>query len=148
MADRPASARLLDRFAQYRRRAEREVEDPARVDSVAQRAQAKLKKHRGQLKGLRDDLPALIRLARAWSRGDYRAVPWRSLVLAVGALLYFVSPVDLVPDFIPILGFADDAAVVAFVLRAIRGDLETFVAWEERQRAPTVRRRLFGRRRG
>jgi uncharacterized membrane protein YkvA (DUF1232 family) len=41
----------------------------------------------------------------------------------VGALAYFVLPADSVPDLLPVLGFADDAAVLAAVLRLVAGEL-------------------------
>jgi uncharacterized membrane protein YkvA (DUF1232 family) len=42
-------------------------------------------------------------------------VRWRLVLL----LAYLASPVDLVPDFVPVLGYADDAIVVAWVLRSV-----------------------------
>jgi uncharacterized membrane protein YkvA (DUF1232 family) len=83
-----------------------------------------------RLGSLRTDLPVLIRLAKAYGRGDYRRVPVKSLVLATAALLYFVTPFDLFPDFIVGTGFLDDAVVVAYVLKAIRDDLARFEDWE------------------
>ncbi|HLT47176.1 MAG TPA: YkvA family protein [Rubricoccaceae bacterium] len=127
MTELDSPARLLSR---YRHRAQREAKRPGRVRSIARRAGAKLREHRDQLGTLRDDLPVLLRLARAWARGDYRAIPWKSLVLLVAGLLYFLAPADAVPDFIPVLGFLDDAAVIAYVLRAIQTDVRAFEEWE------------------
>ena len=127
MTNLDAPARLLDR---YRRRAQKEAQEPDRVRSIARRAGAKLQEHRAHLGTLRDDLPVLLRLARAWAGGDYRKIPWKSLVLLVAGLLYFLAPVDAIPDFIPVLGFLDDAAVIAYVLRAIQADVRAFEEWE------------------
>ena len=77
------------------------------------------------------DLTAMIRLTQAWARGHYRIVPWRSLVYSVAALLYFVNPLDAVPDVLLLLGLTDDIAIIAFVVRAIRQDLDAFVDWED-----------------
>jgi len=77
-----------------------------------------------------DDLLALTRLVASWARGDYAAVPWRSVLLAIGALLYFLDPFDVVPDQLPLLGYVDDGAVIAFVVNAIRADLVRFAHWE------------------
>jgi uncharacterized membrane protein YkvA (DUF1232 family) len=122
-----APSRLLTR---YRRRAEKEAREPGRVRSIARRATEKLRAHRDQLGTMRDDLPVLLRLARAWGHGEYRAIPWKSFVVLVAGLLYFLAPVDAVPDFIPVLGFVDDAAVVAYVLRTLRQDVRAFEEWE------------------
>jgi uncharacterized membrane protein YkvA (DUF1232 family) len=62
-------------------------------------------------------LPNLVRLFRALLR-DPR-VPRRSKVLLGFAIAWFVSPIDLVPEFIPVLGPLDDAVVAALVLRHV-----------------------------
>ena len=95
-----------------------------------------LLEHRAQLGSRRDDLPVRLRLARAWAGGDYRRVPWKSLVLVVAGLLYFLAPVDAIPDFIPVLGFLDDAAVIAYVLRALQADVRAFEEWEAEAATP------------
>jgi uncharacterized membrane protein YkvA (DUF1232 family) len=79
----------------------------------------------------RDDLVLLVRLVRAWALGQYTAVPWKSILYAVAALLYFLNPIDLIPDAIVGIGFIDDAAVAAAVVSAIHADLQTFRQWEE-----------------
>src|SRR5690606_3329176 len=114
----------------FHRRAEVEAQEPGRVRRLARRAADKFARHRDQLGTIRNDLPVLLRLARAWARGEYRALPSRSLVHLVGALLYFLAPVDAVPDFLPLVGYLDDAAVIAYVLRAIRKDVQRFEEWE------------------
>jgi len=88
------------------------------------------RRFRRRLSQLRADLPVLLRLAQAWARKEYRTIPWKSIVSVLAALLYFISPIDLIPDLIPIFGFIDDAAVVAYVLKSVKADLEAFQAWE------------------
>ena len=117
-------------FKRFRKKAERATQESRRVRSIAQRATAKLGKHRGRLSRLRADLPVLLRLAQAWARKEYRAIPWKSIVSVVAALLYFISPIDLIPDLIPFVGFIDDAAVVAYVLKSLKADLSAFQGWE------------------
>ncbi len=48
----------------------------------------------------------------------------------VGGLIYLVSPLDLIPDVLPLLGFVDDAAVLFWIVRQVRRDLDDFRAWE------------------
>jgi uncharacterized membrane protein YkvA (DUF1232 family) len=62
--------------------------------------------------------------------GKYRAISWTSMVVAAGALLYSVSPGDVVPDVVPMLGQLDDALVVGVAMRLIRRDLERYVAFK------------------
>jgi uncharacterized membrane protein YkvA (DUF1232 family) len=49
--------------------------------------------------------------------------PVRVKALVVGALAYFVMPIDGIPDFLPFIGFSDDAAVIAATIAAIRAHM-------------------------
>jgi uncharacterized membrane protein YkvA (DUF1232 family) len=75
-------------------------------------------------------LMAMIRVLRAYHRGEYRDVPPPNLLTILVAILYFVSPLDVIPDSVPILGQIDDAMVVRLSLESVRADLDTFMAWE------------------
>ena len=77
------------------------------------------------------DLPLLGRLLRAWRAGVYRGLSPRTFLALVGALLYLVSPIDLVPDFIPGIGFIDDAVVLALLVQSLAQDLTAFRVWEQ-----------------
>jgi uncharacterized membrane protein YkvA (DUF1232 family) len=77
------------------------------------------------------DLPLLLRLLKAWKDGSYRGLSVRTLSFLAAALIYVLSPVDLLPDFIPGLGMIDDAAVLAFLLHSMTQDLAAFRVWEQ-----------------
>lgn len=100
------------------------------VERVLAAAAALLAQPRTSVGGLRDDAATLIRLVREVLRGGYRKLPKRTLVAMVAALIYLVSPLDLLPDVLPLLGFVDDAAVLFWVVRQVRRDLEEFRGWE------------------
>ena len=106
-----------------------------RLLSLVQKATLKLEKNknRGPLKTVLADAGAFFRMIRAYAKRKYTGIPWESLVLVVAAVIYFVSPIDLIPDFIPIVGYVDDAAVIGFVAWSIRSDLGNFRAWEASQ---------------
>ena len=74
-----------------------------------------------------------MRLARAWSRRDYRGVTRSTIVLVVAGLLYLLSPIDAIIDAIPVLGFLDDALVLGWVFRQVRWELDAFREWESRR---------------
>jgi uncharacterized membrane protein YkvA (DUF1232 family) len=98
-----------------------------RVLTVAERRLERV--NAGPLTPVKKDLQTLLRLMRAYGEGRYRAVSGKNLALAALGLFYLVSPLDVLPDFIP-GGFADDAAVIGFVVRKIRNELVAFEAWE------------------
>ena len=107
------------------------INDREKTSRLAEEAQDKADRHRSILAPIRNDLDVLIRMARSWALGDYSTVPWKTLVLLMGAIIYFLNPIDVIPDFVFGLGFIDDIAVVQFVVRSIREDLDAFLAWEE-----------------
>jgi|ERR1051325_10526577 uncharacterized membrane protein YkvA (DUF1232 family) len=75
-------------------------------------------------------LMAMIRLLAAYCRDEYRDISARNLQMIVAALVYFVSPFDVIPDSVPIFGHLDDALVVRLALKTVGADLDTFMAWE------------------
>ena len=72
----------------------------------------------------------MLRLVRAYERGEYKEVSNEDLTWIVAALNYLVDPFDLIPDKIPFLGFVDDAIVVGFVADKTRQTLDDFMIWE------------------
>jgi uncharacterized membrane protein YkvA (DUF1232 family) len=111
-------------------RAARVVTSNRRLGRLLAAASTALQGRGGALGAVRRDAQALLRMAREMVAGRYRALPKRSLIAIVAALVYFLDPLDLVPDFIPIVGFADDAAVLLWVATRLRKDLDAFLRWE------------------
>jgi uncharacterized membrane protein YkvA (DUF1232 family) len=68
-------------------------------------------------------LPFAEDLLAAYYCAFDQATPFRVRAALVGALAYFVLPFDFVPDFLPVLGFADDAAVLATALHMVAGHM-------------------------
>ena len=82
-----------------------------------------------------DSLKVLIRLIAAYARGDYRLIGMDNLVLIISAVVYFVMPLDALPDFIAILGLTDDAALLAWTWSRAKLEVEKFLVWELEQEA-------------
>ncbi len=104
--------------------------DPAAAGELAGTAEKRAGKYRSALGRIWDDLMTFIRMIKAWAKGSYRGAAWKTIAYIIGAVLYFVSPIDMIPDFIPIIGFADDVAVIAWVMRKVQKDVQAFRAWE------------------
>jgi len=75
-------------------------------------------------------LQTMLRLVRAYHRGEYNQVSNDALPWIIAALNYLVDPFDLIPDKTPFLGFLDDAIVVEFVTTKTRQTLDDFMTWE------------------
>jgi uncharacterized membrane protein YkvA (DUF1232 family) len=92
----------------------------------------------GRFSALQEDLRLLQGLCMAWWRGEYRAISSQALLAVVAALLYFLTPLDGLPDWLPVVGFIDDLAVLAWVLRTWSDELAAFRAWREAQAPETL----------
>lgn len=82
---------------------------------------------------LRGDLTLLQGLCAAWWRGEYRSISKPALLAAVAALVYFLAPLDAVPDWLIGLGLLDDLAVLAWVLRTWEDELQRYADWRKGQ---------------
>lgn len=66
-------------------------------------------------------------------KGNYKNVPWFTIATVVVALLYVLNPMDVVPDFIPGIGFIDDVAVLTIGIGWIESDLHNYLDWKIEQ---------------
>lgn len=79
------------------------------------------------------DAKLMISLVQDYWNDEYREIPWYSLAAVVAALLYVFSPIDLIPDVIPIIGLVDDALVVGACLLLVEQDLVEYEEWKLQQ---------------
>ena len=82
---------------------------------------------------LLSDVPLLVSLVKSYVTGEYKEIPYNSIVAVVATLLYVISPIDIIPDVIPAVGFADDAMAVAFCIKMIHDDLENYKRWRDQK---------------
>ena len=87
-------------------------------------------------------LPFAEDLLAAYYCAFDRATPMHVKAALLGALAYFVLPFDFVPDILPFLGFADDAAILLTTLRMVSGHLRP----EHRAAAGEALERIRGQR--
>jgi uncharacterized membrane protein YkvA (DUF1232 family) len=107
-----------------------------RVFYLVQRAYRQMLSHSDVLSAVWRDLRTMMRLLLRWATRSYRRISWTPLVLIVGALLYFVVPVDVVPDPLGAIGFIDDVTVISTVVGRVRHELERFRDWEQARALP------------
>ncbi|NBA98448.1 YkvA family protein [Pseudomonas sp. R5(2019)] len=82
---------------------------------------------------LKEDVHLLQSLCLAWWRGEYRAISPKALLSVVAGLLYFVSPIDAIPDWLLGVGMLDDIAVLSWVIKTLSDELEAFRRWRDLQ---------------
>lgn len=89
--------------------------------------------HGGPLGRYIEDVKLLFSVVKDYWNGDYREIPWGSVAAIVAALLYVLSPIDLIPDAIPVVGLVDDALVIAACLAFVELDLHGYKKWKLQQ---------------
>jgi len=80
----------------------------------------------GEVTGLVEKVKLFIIMLRAYFKGEYKEIPWKSISLILAGLIYFVNPLDLVSDFIPVIGYVDDFTVVLWVFKSVEEDVNRF----------------------
>ena len=107
---------------------------PERALHLVAEAAKKAERHKGSLRKVISELATLVRLVRAWFGQEYREVPWQTIAIALGAIIYFVNPFDAIPDFIPGVGYLDDALVIGVTVKSIKTALDAFKVWESNKK--------------
>jgi len=119
-------------FRWYHNRAARLIASPRQLRALLNGAVALLDGRTSMpaaLDAVRSEVRTGVDLLGSWQRGEYQGVSATTLALLAAGLLYLVTPLDLVPDLIPVGGLLDDAAVLVAVVSRVRGELEAFRAW-------------------
>ena len=76
-------------------------------------------------------VPVMASLLKNYAEKEYTDIPIGTIIAIISALMYFVSPIDFVPDSIPVLGYFDDAAVVAACWKLVQSDVDEYVEWRK-----------------
>jgi uncharacterized membrane protein YkvA (DUF1232 family) len=114
----------------YREGAKRYIDDPKKTEGLLKKAILKAKNNKGTLGDVWEKLQLFFDMVQAYSRGEYRNIAPATILTIIGAILYFVSPLDVVPDFLVGLGIVDDAAVISFTLKKLSVEIIEFKKWK------------------
>lgn len=104
-----------------------------RLPFLLQAVARKSEKQGQRFTAIKEDLRLLQGLCVAWWRGEYRVISNQALLAVVAGLVYLVTPLDGLPDWLLGIGFIDDLAVLAWVLRTWSDELQAFRVWRDRQ---------------
>ncbi|RAU83332.1 YkvA family protein [Pontibacter arcticus] len=80
---------------------------------------------------IKEVLHTFIRLGKAYADGSYRDVESKSMLIGVAVILYLVTPLDIIPDFLPAIGLLDDLSLIAWFISSFQKEIDKFKKWEE-----------------
>lgn len=107
---------------------------PERLDEVILKEESIREKSKKLEPGMFQKLFNQIKLALEMVK-DFRAklytdIPWRTIGLLSVGLLYFLNPLDIIPDILPVLGLTDDAIAFAAIFKSVQSDLKKYCTWK------------------
>ena len=76
-------------------------------------------------------IPVMISMLRSYFKKEYKNIPLGTLIALVSALLYWLTPADVIPDVIPIAGYVDDATVITACIKLISDDIKEYKKFKE-----------------
>ncbi|QPH38798.1 YkvA family protein [Pedobacter endophyticus] len=125
--------KILDFFKKSENKATVILNDKSKANATIKDALGKAVSNKGELEGVWDKLVLLFAVSKDFVNGNYTEIPKRSIIAILGGLIYFLSPIDVVPDFVPLLGFIDDVFVLNLVYKQVLKDLEKYKAWKDNE---------------
>jgi len=126
--------KLKSSYNAFSKVASKLIKDKGKTLDKIQEGLKKATANKGSLTNIWDQLQLLFSLAKDYSSGNYNAIPKSSIIAIVAALLYFISPLDLIPDFLVGLGFVDDAFVLGLVYKQVLKELDKYQIWKDSQK--------------
>lgn len=122
--------KILAFFLGSKNRARFILKDKRKAQETVKMAFGKALNNKKSLDDVWEKLQLLFGISKDYLNGSYPNVPIGSIIAILGGLIYFLSPIDVIPDFIPVLGFADDIFVLNLVYRQVVKDIEKYKLWK------------------
>jgi len=116
----------------YQTQAENIASNRDKINGLLQKVSGKMKEiaENPAVKESITQFEVAFRMVKAHVTNEYKGVSNRTLGMLVLGLLYFVLPVDFIPDFIPVIGYVDDLTVIVAIFKSLSSDIEKFLEWE------------------
>lgn len=105
------------------------VNNPSRMDALLIQLEEKLRQAPAIGETV-SGLPVMIAMVKSWIRKEYEVSP-KVLAIMAGAFLYLIKKKDLIPDSIPVIGIADDVAVLGLALKLVEKDVQAYREWRD-----------------
>ena len=106
------------------------IKDKQKTTNTVNEAMEKASKYKKQLEKVWEYLQLFFSIVKDYINGSYKEIPLTTIVSIVASLLYLISPIDLIPDFIPGVGLIDDVFVIGLVISGAKSDLDKYKVWK------------------
>jgi len=126
---RPALWSTVKTLDQAKEKAEEFIHSKDKVVELLSQSTTKAKRNYEFLLEPWESLQILLRMVRSWLGGRY-SPPIVTVLGGIAALVYFVDPLDMIPDTVPVLGYLDDTAVITALVRMNLTAVSKFRNWE------------------
>ena len=130
MSEITVTPEIEEAFETGKKEAERILNDPDKMELFLQRLEQKM----DDIPMIGDKLsmvPVMISFIKSYVKNDYREAPVTVPISIVAALLYLISPKDIIKDTIPVIGLLDDVAVIYLAWRYVKKDIEKYQQWRK-----------------
>lgn len=127
----------IDKFSE---KAKQIIDNPEKVSAVLEKATA-LCDDLSQVRFIGKyfkDISLICSMLNDYICKRYTKVPMATVITLLAAVLYFVSPIDIIPDFLPLIGHLDDMIVFGFVTDAAKVDLKKYEKWKKENENPDL----------
>lgn len=91
----------------------------------------KVEEEKGIFEKIWEDLPVMFGMAKDWITGTYKDVSLTAMLTILGGIIYFLSPIDLIPDFLPVIGYLDDLYILSTVIDQVRKEIDKYKVWKK-----------------
>ena len=120
-------------FHNIYRKAASYLNDPTKLNELVTIAMSKVssfEKPEKEVKNLVSRIRIFLRMVKSYISKEYTQTPWKTMLAIIAGLIYFITPTDLIPDFIPVSGMVDDFAVLLWIFNNFQKDIDEYIAWE------------------
>ena len=110
--------------------ASRVVSDPDRLKKLAKDGFS-IVKGKKKFSEVQNEITTLITMVTDSVRGSYKGLGKKNLLMIVAGLIYLINPLDIVPDFIFGIGFADDLSVLVYIISKLSEEMAKYRFWKK-----------------
>lgn len=107
------------------------LNDPAKIEALLQQLQEKVRELPAGAGEALSNIPLMAQMVKSYVTREYDNVSPKVVASLVSAFLYLLAAKDIIRDDIPVLGIADDVAVIALVMKINEQELADYKAWRE-----------------